>query len=284
MADRPWKTKLKGPNGTIIFDVSAGLPESRTASYDNYSLVHMPVDLYAYKNTTSRTFSIHGKLVSRNATEADRNLRYLDLVRSWVLPSFGESGAPPPILKLSSYDNLNIKDTTCVMRSYSWEFPDDVDYIFDGISPMPIIGTLNIELVEIYSANEVLAITPWKIKLGGSLNEPESIDDIDQSQVFNTSPGGDAIEGADSGESNLESVVKSIATETFGQIAQVARNQFSAGSSVGANGVLPSGNISASISAPTSGQVTKTITTGQAINGFNRTSAATGGTGGLIDV
>lgn len=251
MASRPWKTKLEGPGGIVEFDVSVSIPEGRTASYDPYSLVHMPVDLYAYRNTSSRTFGIRAKLVSRNASEADRNIRNLDLVRSWVLPKFGDDGAPPPILKLTAYSNKNISKQTCVMKSYSWEFPEDVDYIFDGSqSPMPIIGNLSIDLVEIYSANEILAIDPWKITLNGTAGSfADDIAETSRSNVFNFAAGGGPSEGTGSGGGNLSSTKSS----------------------------------TPSISSPTSGVSTSTQSSSQP-NGFGRTATTTSSSGGLGDV
>lgn len=157
------KVYLRGPDGTVVFEASAPLSEDRQASYQGFNIVHLPTAIVAYQNTTGRKFGITGKLVSRTAKEAGTNAKYLDYVRKWILPDFGGTGATPPILKLTAYKNNNIKELQVVITSYAWTFPDEVDYIWDGAVPMPVIGTLQVSLEEVYSAEQVTA-RKWRIK------------------------------------------------------------------------------------------------------------------------
>jgi hypothetical protein len=94
-------------------------------------------------------------MVSRNANEAGANARYFNLIRQWLLPDFGKTGATPPIVRFSAYDNDNIQNLQAIITSYSFSFPDDVDYIFDTAEPMPIIGILTVDLEEAWSANQI---------------------------------------------------------------------------------------------------------------------------------
>jgi len=164
-----YKVTITCGSYTVKFEASTPITESRTANYDGMSIVHLPTDILTYKNTSSRHFNITGKLVSRNSGEAAANSRYVDLIRSWVLPDFGSSGATPPIVKLSAFYNTNIFNLTCVIKNYSIVWPDDVDWIFDeadpanGKSAMPVITTISMELEESYSAAEITK-KAWKIK------------------------------------------------------------------------------------------------------------------------
>lgn len=164
-------------NRSIIFEASPTVGESRHASYGNYQLVHMPADMLAYQSTNSRSFNVNGQLISRNADEARANAGYLDLARQWVLPNFGEGstvtkgkeGSNPPILKLYAYNNDNINGLQVVLKSYSFSFPNEVDYIYtndraEQMTPFPAIATLTLELAELYSA-EQLAQGAWSINL-----------------------------------------------------------------------------------------------------------------------
>lgn len=156
MAENKSKVKIVGPSGKVIFMVSPGsLSESRSANYDQWNLVHLPTDLYAYRNTTSRSWEIQVQLVSRTKIEAASNSKILNTVRSWLLPDFANYGAPPDILKFSAYSDPNINEVTCILRSYSWNYPSDVDYVFDAEHKMPVIGSLGVSLVEIYSATQI---------------------------------------------------------------------------------------------------------------------------------
>lgn len=171
-----FKVSITGPNPrpksnediTIVFDASSPVSESRSANYsDGYNIVHLPTDILAYRNTSGRKFGVTAKLVSRTKDEAVKNAWNLNCIRSWMLPDFGDSGATPPILYFSAYNSLNIKNLSSVIRNYSWTFPDDVDFIFSedepNFEPMPIIGTVQFEIDEIWSAKEITEKL-WKIK------------------------------------------------------------------------------------------------------------------------
>lgn len=167
-----YKVRITGGGGYVRFEASSPVSESRVANYEGYNIVHLPTSLWAYRNTNGRHFSIAGKLVSRTPNEATANAGYLTTVRSWVLPAFGTSGATPPIVFLTAYDNKQINRVPCVVLSYNWTFPDDVDYIYATSEPMPVIGMLTIELEEAYSAEQITA-GAWKIspQSGGSFSE-----------------------------------------------------------------------------------------------------------------
>lgn len=167
-----FKVRLVGPEGALIFEASAPVSESRQASYGGFDIVHLPTSIHTYKNTSSRKFTITGKLVSRTASEANANARNLDLARSWMLPDFGGTGATPPILKLYAYGNKNINGLKVIMLSYDWLFSEDTDYIHSGDQPMPVIGQLTINCEEIYSAAEITA-GAWKLDISkGGRFEP----------------------------------------------------------------------------------------------------------------
>jgi hypothetical protein len=161
-----YKIRLSGPGGDVVFEASAPLSESRQAGYEGYGIIHLPTALVSYKQTSSRTFAITGKLISRTTDEATQNARNLDLIRRWILPDFGGTGATPPILTIYGYRNDNIDGRRVVLRQYGWNFPEEVDYIFTGEQPMPIIGQLDVTVEEVYSAAEVTA-GAWRLSLGG---------------------------------------------------------------------------------------------------------------------
>lgn len=165
MAAGDYKVRLVGPNGSAVFEASAPIAETRQAEYDGYNVIHLPTSLPSYRRTSSRKFTINAKLVSRTPQEADANARILDLVRTWVLPDFGATGATPPVLRLYGYRNKNIDARKVIMLSYSWGFNDEVDYIYTNSQPMPVIGNIEISLEEVYTAEEVTA-GAWRLSVG----------------------------------------------------------------------------------------------------------------------
>lgn len=77
-------------NNRVVFYVTPDLSESQTVNYSTIEPVHMPGQIYVYKNSTSRTFNLSNiKLISRTQEEADANLTSLWTLRSWTKPRFG---------------------------------------------------------------------------------------------------------------------------------------------------------------------------------------------------
>lgn len=209
-----FKVRLTGPGGQVVFEASSPLSEQRSADYAGYDIIHLPTSLISYRKTSARNFEISGKLVSRTANEATANAGILDLIRTWILPDFGSTGAAPPILTLYGYRNRNVDGRRVVLKSYSWSFPDDnMDFIFSGDQPMPIIGMLQIGLEEVYSAEEITQ-GAWKItgvNQSGSfeLGDHESNSSFDMSNQFGygrTDPLATQIPSA----SNLSSVMSAL--------------------------------------------------------------------------
>lgn len=163
MADSKFKVRLVSNGQDVVFEASSPVSESRSADYQGFDIVHLPTNLYAYRSTSGRHFSISGKLVSRTADEAQQNAKYVDLIRKWVLPDFGNTGATPPLVKLYAYGNNNINGVNCILRQYNFLYPDDVDYIFTSNPPMPVIMMIDIQLDEAYSAAEITS-GAWKLK------------------------------------------------------------------------------------------------------------------------
>ena len=166
------KVMIRGNGAIVRFEATAPISESRVANYEGFNIVHLPTSLWAYRNTNGRHFSVSGKLVSRTPNEATANAGYLTTVRSWLLPDFGNSGAPPPLVFLSGYSNNQITEVPCIVLSYNWNFPEDVDYIWGTAEPMPVIGVLSIELEEAYSAEQITG-QEWMIspQSGGSFSQ-----------------------------------------------------------------------------------------------------------------
>lgn len=232
-----YKVNIAGPGGRVIFQASSPLSESRSASYDPYGIVHLPTSMWAYRNTSGRKYQIQGKIVSRNANEAGANAGYLNLIRKWVLPEFGGSGATPPIVYLSAYDNDNIDALQCVITSYSWSFPEDVDYIYAGSVPMPIIGMLTVDLEEVYSAEQITG-GAWKILNGASGSF------ADAAGSAGGGGGGGSTGGGGGSLGDLAGFMSGGVTGRFGGIANAqifAQIQLSGGGLLGSAGTILGG-------------------------------------------
>lgn len=78
-------------NDLVRFKVTPTFTENRSVDYAAVAPIHMPGAIQVYKNSGSRTFSIGAQLVSRTGAEAKENMTYLQKLRGWTLPHFGQS-------------------------------------------------------------------------------------------------------------------------------------------------------------------------------------------------
>lgn len=88
---REKKEAWHGESRVVVFEATPELVETRNVNYKTVDPTHAPGQIYAYVNTASRTFNLSGiKLISRTQQEAQRNLGYLQTIRSWTMPAFGQ--------------------------------------------------------------------------------------------------------------------------------------------------------------------------------------------------
>lgn len=81
-----------GDIGSVIFEVTPSFTESGSVEYSSVQPVHMPGSIQVYKYTHARTFNITAHFISRNTADALKNIDYLQTLRSWRYPFFGNSG------------------------------------------------------------------------------------------------------------------------------------------------------------------------------------------------
>lgn len=78
------------PRERVNIYTTPDIVEARSVNYKTVDPIHMPGVIYAYSNTSSRTYSLSNvKLVSRTPKEAQGNLEILQQLRTWCLPRFG---------------------------------------------------------------------------------------------------------------------------------------------------------------------------------------------------
>lgn len=78
------------PFRTFVCDVTPSISETQSVNYETFDPIHGPGSILSFVNTPSRSFQVSNvKLLSRTKLEADKNLRYLNLLRSWTKPVFG---------------------------------------------------------------------------------------------------------------------------------------------------------------------------------------------------
>jgi hypothetical protein len=170
-SNKEFKVSLAdGLGNRVVFDSSPTIEESRQVQWDSYQITHLPANLITFKSTGSRTLSINVKLVSRTSLEAAENYKRMKLIRYWSVPSFGiyGDGSPPNILTLNGF-TTHFKNIQVVLNSYSWSFPEDVDWIHTGSEPFPTVITISLSMQETFSPEQLVFFDKGDIndELGG---------------------------------------------------------------------------------------------------------------------
>jgi hypothetical protein len=148
----------------VIFEILPEIIENRSVEYEAVQPPQFPGAFQKYKGTSSVQWSVNAIFVCRTTAEATRNLEYINRLRGWTMPYFGEFmaqsstfkdkvGAPPPVLIFQGLRTNIVGPVPVVITSLNWNWPRDVDYIpaskltDSGITEngVDLTGTLNVD-------------------------------------------------------------------------------------------------------------------------------------------
>lgn len=149
----------------VTFDIMPEVTESRNAEYESLQAAQMPGEFQKFKGTKATSWQVNASFTCRTRDEAEMNLAYINTLRAWTMPYFGDNqgrmaGAPPPVLQLYGYRGL-VGRVPVVMTSLNWTWPKDCDWIptwttgdDGGTTPFPTVMNVQFTLVESFSANQ----------------------------------------------------------------------------------------------------------------------------------
>lgn len=119
-------------SGGVIFPYTPQIETQYTASYDKYDLVHSNYRGYFYKGSTVNEISVRGTFTAQDTYEAQYLLAVIHFFRSVTKMFYGkdpQAGTPPPLVYISGYGPNQFNDHACVVSSFTYSLPTDVDYI-----------------------------------------------------------------------------------------------------------------------------------------------------------
>jgi len=154
-ANGDWRVKLKlPPSATYLYKdtlaqngilaplaasdgvVFPYMPEIQTtynANYDTTDLTHSNYRGYFYKNSYVGDIGITGVFTAQNTQEANYLLAVIHFFRSATKMFYGsqdsQRGTPPPLVYLFGLGQYQFNAHPCVIRSFNYNLPNDVDYI-----------------------------------------------------------------------------------------------------------------------------------------------------------
>jgi hypothetical protein len=122
---------LAATNG-VIFPYTPQINTSYKANYEQYDLVHSNYRGVYYKNSRVDDLSIRGVFTAQDTREADYLLAVIHFFRSVTKMFYGKDeqrGSPPPLVYLSGLGMNQFFGHPCVVSSFQYNLPDQVDYI-----------------------------------------------------------------------------------------------------------------------------------------------------------
>ena len=141
-----WRVKLSLPSTFASQDVlkplveTAGLvfPYTPTilvqhpANYDALQPIHSNYPFPQYQNSQIEDIVITGDFFCENAKDAQYWTAMVHYLRSITKMNYGtddNSGAPPPVVKLTGYGDFVFPKVPVAIRNFTVDLPADVDYI-----------------------------------------------------------------------------------------------------------------------------------------------------------
>ena len=130
-ADNKLLAPLAASDG-VVFPYMPSIGTTYTANYDQTDLVHSNYKGYFYRNSAVDAVSITGKFTAQDTFEANYMLAVIHFFRSVTKMFYGQDwqrGAPPPLVFLSGLGEYQFNNHPCVVNSFNYSLPSDVDYI-----------------------------------------------------------------------------------------------------------------------------------------------------------
>jgi len=133
-AERGILAPLTATHG-VIFPYTPKIDVSYKATYSNTDLTHSNYTNYFYQSSAVGPVRISGTFTAQDTVEAQYLLAVIHFFRSASKMFYGqdaERGAPPPLLFISGLGEYQFNNHPCVLTSFEYSLPADVDYIRAG--------------------------------------------------------------------------------------------------------------------------------------------------------
>jgi hypothetical protein len=121
----------------LIFPFTPTVTMTHTANYNSLDVTHSNYPFLSYQNSKVEQITITGEFYCETGVDAAYWVAAVHYLRSVTKMAFGDSGGdtgqPPPVLKLNGYGDYVFNNLPVVVKSFTVELPNDVDYISSGI-------------------------------------------------------------------------------------------------------------------------------------------------------
>lgn len=161
-----WRARLSGITGEFTFPYTPTIQISGGAQYEEVPITHQNYSFFAYQNSKAESINISAPYFVEDMLQAQQWIKDINFLRAST--KMFQDGNPPVILKFNAYGNYVFKDIPVIIRSYSVDLPNGVDYISTGTSHVPIKSSISVGLQPIYSREKVKTFNLQSFINGGS--------------------------------------------------------------------------------------------------------------------
>jgi hypothetical protein len=165
--------------GGVIFPYTPSISTGYKANYSSYDLTHSNYKGYYYQSSAVDAVTLSCPFTAQSTVEAEYLLAVIHFFKSVTKMFYGqdtERGTPPPLVYLTGLGEYQFNEHPCVVQSFTYELPTDVDYIR---ARSPNVNNSNM-LQQRQSSNGSTVGTTWGggilgNLLGGRINQLASM-------------------------------------------------------------------------------------------------------------
>jgi hypothetical protein len=116
----------------VVFPYTPTINTVYAANYSSYDLTHSNYRGYFYQNSYVDEINITATFTAQDTSEANYLLAVIHFFRSATKMFYGQDanrGQPPPLVFLQGLGEFQFNLHPCVIRSFNYNLPGDIDYI-----------------------------------------------------------------------------------------------------------------------------------------------------------
>jgi len=176
-----WRVRISPPDAVdggqgkeIIFPVLPNMTLAHRANYTETGLVHTNYLFLAYKNSQTEDITISCEWPVETKDDCEQFLDMVRLGRTLTKMFYGASsylGNPPPICTIKGYGDggVILPDTPVVVKSFSLDLKDDVNYIEYNQNWVPRLSSVSFQVAVIYNRNTQRAFNLAEYRIGANV-------------------------------------------------------------------------------------------------------------------
>jgi hypothetical protein len=174
--DSPILQPLYESNNSMVWPTTPQVTMGHSANYTQLSPVHTNYPFQMYQNSQPDDINISGNFPIDNESDGRYWIAAVHFLRSATKMYYGEQstprGAPPPVLRLNGYGDFVLKNIPVVVKSFTIDLPNGVDYM-----RVPIYGPFDSDVAQ---TNGEVAYVPTLSALTVVLAVTQSRDEVRQ--------------------------------------------------------------------------------------------------------